>query len=146
MQGTVKGGIVISFPVSATGARFTAVGVITPDPASVESVLAWANRLQDRVQLSSRMQQAHNQTSATGILRSKRCGFGSLCHQQWSGWNFDWPSWKIPRGSTEYDSGRFAARQNSVDELKRASIVMRAESYRRRLFSEFDRAKEMFLP
>jgi hypothetical protein len=42
--------------------------------------------------------------------------------------------------------GQVAARQNSVDELKRASIVMRAESYRRRLFSEFDRAKEMFLP
>ena len=36
--------------VSATGARFTAVGVITPDPASVESVLSWANCLQDRVQ------------------------------------------------------------------------------------------------
>jgi hypothetical protein len=34
--------------VSATGARFTAVGVVTPDPASVESVLGWANRLQDR--------------------------------------------------------------------------------------------------
>jgi len=25
-------------------------------------------------------------------------------------------------------------------------VVMRAESYRRRLFSEFDRAKEIFLP
>jgi hypothetical protein len=37
--------------VSATGPRFTAVGVVTPDPASVESVLAWANRLQDRVQV-----------------------------------------------------------------------------------------------
>jgi hypothetical protein len=36
--------------VAATGARFTAVGVVTPDPASVESVLAWANRLQDRAQ------------------------------------------------------------------------------------------------
>jgi hypothetical protein len=36
--------------VSATGARFTAVGVVTPDPASVESVLAWANRLQERTQ------------------------------------------------------------------------------------------------
>jgi MinD-like ATPase involved in chromosome partitioning or flagellar assembly len=36
--------------VSATGARFTAVGVVTPDPASVESVLAWANRLQERAQ------------------------------------------------------------------------------------------------
>jgi MinD-like ATPase involved in chromosome partitioning or flagellar assembly len=36
--------------VAATGARFTAVGVVTPDPASVESVLAWANRLQERTQ------------------------------------------------------------------------------------------------
>jgi hypothetical protein len=36
--------------VAATGARFTAVGVVTADPASVESVLAWANRLQERAQ------------------------------------------------------------------------------------------------
>jgi hypothetical protein len=42
--------------------------------------------------------------------------------------------------------GQVATRQNAINELKRASIVMRAESYRRRLFSEFDRAKEMFLP
>jgi hypothetical protein len=42
--------------------------------------------------------------------------------------------------------GQVAARQNAINELERASIVMRAESYRRRLFSEFDRAKEMFLP
>jgi hypothetical protein len=41
--------------------------------------------------------------------------------------------------------GQVATRQNAVNELKRASIVMRAESYRRRLFSEFDRAKEVFL-
>ncbi len=36
--------------VAATGTRFTAIGVVTPDPASVESVLAWASRLQDRVE------------------------------------------------------------------------------------------------
>ena len=36
--------------VSATGVRFTAIGVVTPDPASVESVLAWASRLQERVE------------------------------------------------------------------------------------------------
>jgi hypothetical protein len=42
--------------------------------------------------------------------------------------------------------GQVASRQNSINELKRASIVMRAESYQRRLFSEFDRAKEIFLP
>jgi len=31
------------------GISFTAVGVITPDPASVESVLTWASNLEDRV-------------------------------------------------------------------------------------------------
>jgi hypothetical protein len=36
--------------VAATSARFTAVCIVTPDPASVESVLAWANRLQERTQ------------------------------------------------------------------------------------------------
>ena len=42
--------------------------------------------------------------------------------------------------------GDVADRKASVDELKRASLVMRAQSYRRRLFSEFDRTKEVFLP
>src|SRR6202021_520572 len=36
--------------VAETGVRFTAVGVVTPDPASVESLLAWASRLQGRVE------------------------------------------------------------------------------------------------
>ena len=35
---------------SQLGISFTAVGVITPDPASVESVLTWASNLEDRVQ------------------------------------------------------------------------------------------------
>ncbi len=35
--------------VSAAGIAFTAIGIVTADPASVESVLAWAARLQDRV-------------------------------------------------------------------------------------------------
>ena len=36
-------------PVAARGIAFTAVGVVTSDPASVESVLTWADRLQRRV-------------------------------------------------------------------------------------------------
>ena len=93
--------------VSATGARFTAVGVITPDPASVESVLAWANRLQDRVQYVVVQNATGPQsTSATGIRPNRQFGLGTLCHQMWFGWNFVSPNWRIPRGSTEYDSGR----------------------------------------
>src|SRR5580698_2372829 len=34
--------------VTEAGIAFTAVGVVTADPASVESVLAWASRLGDR--------------------------------------------------------------------------------------------------
>jgi len=63
------------------------------------------------------------------FLQLRGCQHGAWC-----------PS--LCAGST----GQVATRQNAINELKRASIVMRAESYRRRLFSEFDRAKEMFLP
>lgn len=34
--------------VTQAGVVFTAIGVVTTDPASVESVLAWAARLQNR--------------------------------------------------------------------------------------------------
>jgi hypothetical protein len=36
-------------PMAERGIVFTAVGLITADPASVESVLTWADRLQRRV-------------------------------------------------------------------------------------------------
>src|SRR2546430_1475564 len=36
--------------VTDAGIVFTAIGVVTADPASVESVLAWASRLQNRVE------------------------------------------------------------------------------------------------
>ena len=34
---------------SENGVAFTAIGIVTPDPASVSSVLSWARFLQDRV-------------------------------------------------------------------------------------------------
>jgi hypothetical protein len=38
-----------------------------------------------------------------------------------------------------------AARRTDVPELQKASLVMRAQSYRRRMFAEFDRVKELLL-
>jgi hypothetical protein len=35
--------------VAEAGIVFTAIGIVTSDPASVESVLTWASRLQKRV-------------------------------------------------------------------------------------------------
>jgi hypothetical protein len=42
--------------------------------------------------------------------------------------------------------GQIAERKTQIDELQKASIVMRAQAYRRRLFAEFEKAKELLLP
>src|SRR5207249_11883263 len=39
--------------------------------------------------------------------------------------------------------GEVAARTTNVLELKRASLVMRAQSYQRRMFAEFDKVKPL---
>ena len=42
--------------------------------------------------------------------------------------------------------GAVAGRLTEAPELRKASLVMRAQSYRRRMFAEFDRVKELLLP
>jgi MinD-like ATPase involved in chromosome partitioning or flagellar assembly len=133
--------------VAATGVRFTAVGIVTPDPASVESVLAWANRLQDRVEYVI----VENATSAladftywrsTKQANQFRQAFAPAILQM----EFRLAELENPLRQHGIQLGQVADRKTVVDELKRASLVMRAQSYRRRLFSEFDRAREAFLP
>ena len=133
--------------VAATGVRFTAVGIVTPDPASVESVLAWANRLQDRVEYVI----VENATIAladftywrsTKQANQFRQAFGPAILQM----EFRLAELENPLRQHGIQLGQVADRKTMVDELKRASLVMRAQSYRRRLFSEFDRAREAFLP
>jgi len=133
--------------VAATGVRFTAVGIVTPDPASVESVLAWANRLQDRVEYVI----VENATSAladftywrsTKQANQFRQAFTPAILQM----EFRLAELENPLRQHGIQLGQVADRKTVIDELKRASLVMRAQSYRRRLFSEFDRAREAFLP
>ena len=133
--------------VAATGVRFTAVGIVTPDPASVESVLAWANRLQDRVEYVI----VENATSAladftywrsTKQANQFRQAFTPAILQM----EFRLAELENPVRQHGIQLGQVADRKTMVDELKRASLVMRAQSYRRRLFSEFDRSKGAFLP
>ena len=133
--------------VSATGARFTAVGVVTPDPASVESVLAWANRLQERAQYvvvqnaTSPESDFSYWDSAEQAIRFRETLAPTVIRME-----FRLAELENPARQHGVRLGKIATRQTAINELKRASIVMRAQSYRRRLFSEFDRAKETFLP
>lgn len=133
--------------VAATGVSFTAVGVVTPDPASVESILAWANRLQDRVDyvvVENATSTLSDFTYWKGTEQAKRFreAFSPTVLQV----EFRLAELENPVRQHGIKLGDVADRKASVDELKRASLVMRAQSYRRRLFSEFDRTKEVFLP
>jgi hypothetical protein len=42
--------------------------------------------------------------------------------------------------------GAVAGRLTDAPELQKASLVMRAQSYRRRMFVEFDKVQELLLP
>lgn len=133
--------------VATTGVRFTAVGIVTPDPASVESVLAWANRLQDRVQYVI----VENATSAladfTYWRSTKQASqFRQVFTPAILQMEFRLAELENPLRQHGIQLGQVADHKTTVDELKRASLIMRAQSYRRRLFSEFDRAREAFLP
>ena len=133
--------------IAAAGVAFTAVGVVTPDPASVESVLAWASRLQDRVSYVV----VENATSAlpdftywksTEQAQRFREAFSPAIFPM----GFRLAELENSLRQHGVQLGHVADRKVQVDELKRASLVMRAQSYRRRLFVEFDRVREAFLP
>lgn len=133
--------------VAATGVRFTAVGIVTPDPASVESVLAWANRLQDRVEYVIVENAASALADFTYWRSTKQANqFRQAFTPAILQMEFRLAELENPLRQHGIQLGQVADRKTMVDELKRASLVMRAQSYRRRLFSEFDRAKEAFLP
>ena len=117
------------------------------EAAGVEGVLAWANQLQDRVEYVI----VENATSAladftywrsTKQADQFRQAFAPAILQI----EFRLAELENPLRQHGIQVGQVADRKTMVDELKRASLVMRAQSYRRRLFSEFDRAREAFLP
>ena len=133
--------------VAEQGIGFTGIGVVTSDPASVESVLNWANRLQDRVDYL--------------IVENAAIPHADLAYWQDSepaqrfreafqpvviAMEFRLAELENPARQHGITLGQVAERKAQLEELQRASIVMRAQAYRRRLFGEFEKAKELLLP
>jgi MinD-like ATPase involved in chromosome partitioning or flagellar assembly len=133
--------------IADAGIAFTTIGIVTADPASVESVLAWAEQLQNRVAYliiensitpNSDFTYWHESEQA----RQFREAFTpAVIHM-------DYRLAELENATRNHGvtlSG-VASRGTEIPELCRASLVMRAQSYRRRMFSEFDRVKELLLP
>jgi len=133
--------------VAETGIVFTTIGVVTPDPASVESVLAWAKRLQCRVRYLIVENSVAEHSDFTYWRKSQQASqFQEMFKPAVI--RMDYRLADLENGARQYGVtlGDIAARKTDAPELQKASLVMRAQSYRRRMFAEFDRVREVLLP
>jgi len=133
--------------VSAAGIVFTAIGVVTSDPASVESVLAWAAKLQSRAAYLIVENQISEHGAFTYWQESEQAQeFQRIFSPAVIRMDFRLPDLENALRNHGVTLGEVAARRTDVAELQKASLVMRAQSYRRRMFAEFDTVKELLLP
>jgi hypothetical protein len=129
------------------GVAFTAIGLVTPDPASVASVLAWAGFLQKRVDYLIVKNSISNpsdfgywetDTHADEFRRVFEPGVISM--------EYRLPEIEHEARNHGVTMQAVASRQTNVAALNRTASVWRAQAYRRNLFAEFDRVKDLLLP
>jgi MinD-like ATPase involved in chromosome partitioning or flagellar assembly len=126
---------------------FTAIGVVTSDPASVESVLAWASRLQDRVDYLIVENSVAEYTDFTYWRESDQAReFQRIFEPAVIRMDYRLADLENAVRNHGATPGRVASRGTDASELQKASLVMRAQSYRRRMFAEFEKVKELLLP
>jgi len=133
--------------VNAAGVVFTAIGVVTADPASVESVLNWASALQHRVAYIIVENHLTEHTDFTYWRDGEQAQeFRRRFQPVVIRMDNRLADLENPARNHGVTLSRVANRSTHAPELQKASLVMRAQSYRRRMFSEFDRVKELLLP
>jgi MinD-like ATPase involved in chromosome partitioning or flagellar assembly len=132
--------------VAELGVVFTAIGIVTPDPASVESVLSWAAALQNRVQYlivkNAILDPAdftywENDPTAQEFRRKFKPGEIMM--------EYRFPKVEHPARQHGVTLGCVANRAHTVPDLNKTTVVLRAQAYRRNLFAELDRVKDLLL-
>ena len=133
--------------VKRAGIAFTAVGVVTADPASVESVLAWASRLGGR---TSYLVVENSITEHTDFRYWRESEQALRFQSEYSPavirMDYRLPDLENATRNYGVTLGAVATRSCRAPELQKASLVMRAQSYRRRMFAEFNKVKDLLLP
>ena len=133
--------------IAEAGIAFTAIGVVTSDPASVESVLAWASHLQNRaaylVVENSIVPHCDFQYWRESVQARE---FQRVFEPAVIEMDYRLPELENAARNHGVTLGGIAGRVTGATELQKASLVMRAQSYRRRMFAEFGRVKDLLLP
>jgi len=128
------------------GIAFTAIGIITPDPASVESVLSWAKALQHKVQYVI-VENEPVQYSDFSYWRNTEQAeqFRHVFNPVTISMKYRLPDLENPARQHGATLGDVAARRSRAPELEKSSLVARAQGYQRQVFHELERVKELFL-
>ena len=133
--------------VLGAGIAFTAIGVVTADPASVESVLTWASRLQSRVSYLIVENSITEQADFAYWRESEQARqFQKVFEPAVIRMDYRLPDLENASRNHGVTLSQIAGRATNAPELQKASFVMRAQSYRRRMFAEFERVKGLLLP
>lgn len=132
--------------VRGIGVTFTAVGVVTPDPASVESVLSWAHALQHRVEyliVKNALTESADFEYWERSTASEQ--FRQAFHPQEISMEYRLPKFENVARQHGVTVGQAADRKLAIPELQQTTVVLRAQAYRRNLFAELDRVKDLLL-
>jgi len=132
--------------VSEAGIAFTAVAMVTSDPASVESCLHWASMIQTRanflvVRNSTEFQPNFDYWENTREAKE----FVRVFDPKILDMNYRLAELQLATRNHGVTLGDVADRKTAVPELKKGSLVMRAHALRREIFEQLDKIKEILL-
>ena len=114
--------------LAAEGVKFTSIGVVTADPGSVESVVTWAQTFK----------YWHDSRQAKDFIASNSPKVIKMASRR--------PDLEQAARNHGVSLAQIAERKTKAPDLGSASIVMRAQSYKRRMDAEFDTAADILFP
>jgi hypothetical protein len=128
------------------GIAFTAIGMVTPDPASVASVLAWGGFLQDRVDYLI-VKNATVKLSDFGYWDTdpQAVEFRRVFQPKVISMEYRLHDIEFEAREHGLTLQAVAERKTTLPVLSLAGSVWRAQAYRRNIFKELDRVKDLLI-
>jgi MinD-like ATPase involved in chromosome partitioning or flagellar assembly len=129
-----------------SGVAFTAIGIVTPDPASVSSVLAWGNFLQDRVDYLIVKNAISNPADFSCWENDPAAvEFRKVARPRVIAMEYRLPEIEHEAREHGLTLQAVAERKTNIPALKSTASVWRAQAYRRNIFEELDAVKDLLL-
>jgi hypothetical protein len=128
------------------GVAFTAIGMVTPDPASVSSVIAWGKFLQSRVDYLIVKNHLSNPADFSYWDNDPLAvEFRRVFEPKVIGMEYHLAEIEHETREHGLTLQAVAERKTNVPALSHTASVWRAQAYRRNMFAELNRVKDLLL-